>query len=140
MRGDGLHSRDVNLENRRHQESPKTDNHPQTTPKNSSDTPTMLSKNAHLAELRLFPFVPINRLQTPTKLVLNCAFQIATNKIFSAWKLRCCLTAACASGTQGLAAPAPCVEEKRCANGGLHSQQAHQVTASAQRAPKMSTD
>ena len=33
---------------------------PQCTPKNSSDTPTMLSKKAPLAELRLFPFVSIN--------------------------------------------------------------------------------
>ena len=41
----------------------------------------MLSKNAHLAELRLFPFVSINRLQTPTKLVLNRAFQVGINKI-----------------------------------------------------------
>ena len=41
----------------------------------------MLSKNAHLAELRLFPFVPINRLQTPTKLVPNRAFQVGINKI-----------------------------------------------------------
>ena len=64
----------------------------------------MLSKNTRLAELRLFPFVSINRLQTPTKLVLNCAFQIATNKNLSGWKLLCRLTAACASGTQGLAA------------------------------------
>ena len=39
----------------------------------------MLSKNAHLAELRLFPFVSTNRLQTPTKLVLNRAFQVDTN-------------------------------------------------------------
>ena len=87
--------RNVNLENRRHQESPKADNHPQTTPKNSSDTPTMLSKNAHLAELRLCFFVPINRLQTPTKLVLNRAFQVDTNTDrHLRWALRCCLSAA----------------------------------------------
>ena len=55
--------------------------HPQSTPQNTADTPTMLSENAHLAELRLFPFVSINGLQTPTKLVLNRAFQIAINKI-----------------------------------------------------------
>ena len=41
----------------------------------------MLSKNAHLAELRLLPVASINRLQTPTKLVLNRAFQIDINKI-----------------------------------------------------------
>ena len=79
----------ANLENRRHQESHKTDNHPQTTPKNSSDTPTMLSKNTRLAELRYCPSLSLNRLQTPTKLVLNRAFQIATNKNLSCWKLRC---------------------------------------------------
>ena len=100
----------------------------------------MLSKNAPLAELRLFPFVPINRLQTPTKLVLNCAFQIATNKILSGWKLRCSPSGErlpAAGKANGLA---PCVEETRCANGDLHSQQVHEVTAEAQRAPKMSTD
>ena len=41
----------------------------------------MLSKNTRLAELRLCFFVPINRLQTPTKLVLNRAFQVGINKI-----------------------------------------------------------
>ena len=41
----------------------------------------MLSKNTPLAELRLCFFVPINRLESPTKLVLNRAFQIAINKI-----------------------------------------------------------
>ena len=41
----------------------------------------MLSKNAHLAELRLSLVVAINRLQTPTKLVLNRAFQVGINKI-----------------------------------------------------------
>ena len=41
----------------------------------------MLSENAHLAELRLLPVASINRLQTPTKLVLNRAFQVGINKI-----------------------------------------------------------
>ena len=41
----------------------------------------MLSKNAHLAELRHVPSRSINRLQTPTKLVLNRAFQVGINKI-----------------------------------------------------------
>ena len=55
--------------------------HPQSTPQNTADTPTMLSKNAHLAELRLFLLAPLNRPQTPTKLVLNRAFQVGINKI-----------------------------------------------------------
>ena len=41
----------------------------------------MLSKNAPLAETNHGPFRSINRLQTPTKLALNRAFQIAINKI-----------------------------------------------------------
>ena len=41
----------------------------------------MLSKNAHLAELRLLPVESINRLESPTKLVLNRAFQVGINKI-----------------------------------------------------------
>ena len=102
----------------------------------------MLSKNAHLAETTHGPLRSINRLQTPTKLVLNRAFQIAINKILSGWKLRCspCGERLPAAGkANGLA---PCVEEKRRANGDLHSQQVHEVTAEAeaQRAPKMSTD
>ena len=55
--------------------------HPQSTPQNTADTPTMLSENAPLAELRLFLLAPLNKLQTPTKLALNRAFQIAINKI-----------------------------------------------------------
>ena len=55
--------------------------HPQSTPQNTADTPTMLSENAPLAELRLLPVASINRLQTPTKLVLNRAFQVGINKI-----------------------------------------------------------
>ena len=95
----------------------------------------MLSKNAPLAELRQLPLASINRLQTPTKLVPNRAFQIATNKILSGWKLRCCLTAACASGTQGLAPPAPCVEENTSGYDDLRSLQVQvqKVTAQAQR-------
>ena len=100
----------------------------------------MLSENAPLAETNHGPFRSINRLQTPTKLVLNRAFQVATNKILSGWKLRCSPRGErlpAAGKANGLA---PCVEEKRCANGDLHSQQVHEVTAEAQRAPKMSTD
>ena len=41
----------------------------------------MLSKNAPLAETRHVPSRSINRLQTPTKLVLNRAFQVGINKI-----------------------------------------------------------
>ena len=76
--------------------------HPQSTPQNSSGTPTMLSKNAPLAEMRFWQVPSINRLQTPKTLVLNRAFQIATNKNLSGWKLRCCLAAVCASGTECL--------------------------------------
>ena len=53
--------------------------HPQSTPQNTADTPTMLSENAPLAELRLFLLAPLNRPQTPTKLVLNRVFQVDTN-------------------------------------------------------------
>ena len=41
----------------------------------------MLSKNTRLAELGFLLFPPLNRLQTPTKLVLNRAFQVGINKI-----------------------------------------------------------
>ena len=41
----------------------------------------MLSKNTRLAEMRWFVLARINRLQTPTKLVLNRAFQVGINKI-----------------------------------------------------------
>ena len=41
----------------------------------------MLSKNTRLAEMRFLLFPPLNRLQTPTKLVLNRAFQVDINKI-----------------------------------------------------------
>ena len=94
----------------------------------------MLSKNAPLAELRLFLLAPlIHKLKKTIKLVPNRAFQIAINKILSAWKRRCCLTAECASGTQGLAAPAPCVEENMSGYDDLRSLQVQKVTAQAQR-------
>ena len=54
---------------------------PHSPPLNSSDPLTYLSKNHPLAELRQLPLASINRLESPTKLVLNRAFQIATNKI-----------------------------------------------------------
>ena len=82
----------------------KNGNAPQCTPKNSSGNPTMLSKNAPLAETNHSPLQSLNRLESPTKLVLNRAFQVATNKILSGRKLRCCLAAVCASGTQCLVA------------------------------------
>ena len=69
----------VNLENRRHQESPKTDMHPPNTPQTTVSPYKIISENTQLAELRLFVLARINRLQTPTKLVLNCAFQVDTN-------------------------------------------------------------
>ena len=99
----------------------------------------MLSKNARLAELRLFPFVSINRLQTPTKLVLNRAFVDTNTDRHLRWALRWLPLGSAACGRQGQW-PGTLREEKRCANGGLHLQQVHEVTAEAQRAPKMSTD
>ena len=60
---------------------PKNGNAPQCPPKNSPDTPTMLSENALLAETNHGPLRSLNRLQTPTKLVLNRAFQVGINKI-----------------------------------------------------------
>ena len=114
--------------------------HPHSTPQTTVSPYKIISENTRLAELRFCPLPPINRLKTPTKLVLNRAFQIATNKILSGWKLRCSPRGErlpAAGKANGLA---PCVEEKRCANGDLHSQQVHEVTAEAQRAPKMSTD
>ena len=92
----------ANRENRRHWGPSYSANYPQTTPMQPADTPTYLSKNGPLAELRLrlCPLVSINRLQTPTKLVTNRAFQIATNKNLSGWKLLCCLAALYAPGTQ----------------------------------------
>ena len=41
----------------------------------------MLSENTRLAELRLLLLAPLNRPQTPTKLVLNRAYQVGINKI-----------------------------------------------------------
>ena len=76
---DGQHT--VNLENRRHQERPNSDMHPPNTPQTTADTPTILSENAPLAEARFWQVPSINRLQTPTKLVLNRAFQVDINKI-----------------------------------------------------------
>ena len=129
----------VNLENRRHQESPNSDMHPPNTPQTTVSPYKIISENTRLAELRLFPFVSINRLQTPTKLVLIAHFRLILIQIATCGGLRCCLAAAPAYGRQGQW-PGTLREEKRCANGGLHSQQVHKVTAEAQRAPKMSTD
>ena len=47
----------------------------------SADPLTYLSKNHPLAELRQLPLASINRLESPTKLVLNRAFQLDINKI-----------------------------------------------------------
>ena len=66
-----LHSVCVNRENRRHWGPSYSANYPQTTPMQPADTPTYLSKNGPLAELRLFPVVPKYSLESPTKLVLN---------------------------------------------------------------------
>ena len=71
----------VNLENRRHQESPKTDMHPPNTPQTTVSPYKIISDNTRLAELRLLVLARINMPQTPTKLVLNRAFQVAINKI-----------------------------------------------------------
>ena len=88
----------------------------------------MLSKNAPLAELRLCLSVPINKLQTPTKLVLNRAFQVDTNTDrHLRWALRCCLTAPPACGRQGQW-PGTLREAKMSANDALCSQQVHKVT------------
>ena len=69
----------VNLENRRHQESPKTDMHPPNTPQTTVSPYKIISENTRLAEMRFWQVPSINRLQTPTKLVLNRAFQVDTN-------------------------------------------------------------
>ena len=114
--------------------------HPQSTPQTAVSPYKIISENTRLAELRLLVLARSNRLQTPTRLVLNRAFQVDTNTDrHLRWALRCCLTAAPACGRQGQW-PGTLREEKRCANGGLHSQQVHKVTVEAQRAPKMSTD
>ena len=62
----------------------------------SADTPTYLSKNHPLAETRHCPLLSINRLESPTKLVLNRAFQIAINKIA---RLRRPLRGCCLAGS-----------------------------------------
>ena len=59
--------------------------HPPNTPQTTVSPYKIISKNTRLAELRFLLFPPLNRLQTPTKLVLNRAFQIATNKNLSGW-------------------------------------------------------
>ena len=69
----------VNLENRRHQESPKTDMHPPNTPQTTVSPYKIISENTRLAEMRFLLFPPLNRPQTLTKLVLNRAFQVDTN-------------------------------------------------------------
>ena len=63
----------VNRENRRHWGPAYSDM--------SADPLTYLSKNHPLAELRHAPLRSINRLESPTKLVLNRAFQLDINKI-----------------------------------------------------------
>ena len=55
--------------------------HPPNTPQTAVLTYKIISKNTRLAELRLFLLAPLNRLKTPTKLVLNRAFQVGINKI-----------------------------------------------------------
>ena len=69
----------VNLENRRHQESPNSDMHPPNTPQTTVSPYKIISENTRLAEMRFWQVPSINRLQTPTKLVLNRAFQVDTN-------------------------------------------------------------
>ena len=118
----------VNLENRRHQESPKTDMHPPNTPQTTVSPYKMISENTRLAETRFSPFLLLNRLQTPTKLVLNRAFQVDTNTDrHLRWALRCCLTAPPACGRQGQW-PGTLREAKMSANDALCSQQVHKVT------------
>ena len=102
----------VNLENRRHQESPKTDMHPHSTPQTTVSPYKIISENTRLAEMRFWQVPSINRLQTPTKIVLNRAFQVDTNTDrHLRWALRCCLSAAppAAGKASGLA---PCVRRK----------------------------
>ena len=88
----------------------------------------MLSENTRLAEMRFCPFLPLNRLQTPTKLVLNRAFQVDTNTDrhpavgFAMLPLG---SAAC--GRQGQW-PGTLREAKMSANDALCSQQVHKVT------------
>ena len=62
----------------------------------SADPLTYLSKNHPLAELRLCPVVSNYSLESPTKLVLNRAFQIAINKIA---RLRRPLPGCCLAGS-----------------------------------------
>ena len=55
--------------------------HPHSTPQTTVSPYKIISENTRLAELRLLVLARINRLQTPTKLVLNRAFQVGINKI-----------------------------------------------------------
>ena len=55
--------------------------HPPNTPQTTVSPCMIISGNTRLAELRLFVLARINRLQTPTKLALNRAFQVGINKI-----------------------------------------------------------
>ena len=88
----------------------------------------MLSKNTRLAEARWLPVASINRLETPTKLVLNRAFQVDTNTDrHLRWALRCCLTAPPACGRHGQW-PGTLREAKMSAIDALCSQQVHKVT------------
>ena len=55
--------------------------HPPNTPQTTVSPYKIISENTRLAELRLWQRASINRLQTPTKLVLNRTFQVGINKI-----------------------------------------------------------
>ena len=55
--------------------------HPPNTPQTNVSPYKIISENTRLAEMRFWQVPSINRLQTPTKLVLNRAFQVGINKI-----------------------------------------------------------
>ena len=93
----------------------------------------MLSKNAHLAELRYCPSLSLNRLQTPTKLVLNRAFQVGINKIARLRRAMMLLRSLCLRQRRRFGLTAPCVEEKMSGYDDLRSLQVQKVTAQAQR-------
>ena len=93
----------------------------------------MLSKNTRLAELRFLLFPPLNRLQTPTKLVLNRAFQVGINKIARLRRAMMLLRSLCLRQRRRFGLTAPCVEEKMSEYGDLRSLQVQKVTAQAQR-------
>ena len=102
--------------------------HPPNTPQTNVSPYKIISENTRLAELRLLVLARINRPQTPTKLVLNRAFQVDTNTDrHLRWALRCCLTAPPACGRQGQW-PGTLREAKMSANDALCSQQVHKVT------------